>query len=107
MSDKLIINSWSIKIALVSFFEERVKKNWERNCMNLEMQPTLLNTHPPKTDSNDSEKTSEMSGWLVRGISTQLSRVPLDKNLESSSDTPSSPDDWVLVQYLPPQLRYR
>ena len=41
-------NSWRIKVALESNFEEHAKEVWERNWMNLEMQTTLLNTYPPK-----------------------------------------------------------
>ena len=41
-------NSWRIKIALESYFEEHAQEVWERNWMNLEMQTTLLNTYPPK-----------------------------------------------------------
>ena len=41
-------NSWRIKIALESYFEEHAQKVWERNWMNLEMQTTLLNTYLPK-----------------------------------------------------------
>ena len=41
-------NSWRIKIALESYFEEHAQEVWERNWMNPEMQTTLLNTYPPK-----------------------------------------------------------
>ena len=41
-------NSWRIKIALESYFEEHAQEDWERNWMNPEMQTTLLNTYPPK-----------------------------------------------------------
>ena len=41
-------NSWRIKLALESFFEEHAQEVWERNWMNLEMQTTLLNTYLPK-----------------------------------------------------------
>ena len=41
-------NSWRIKIALESNFEEHAQGVWERNWMNPEMQTTLLNTYPPK-----------------------------------------------------------
>ena len=41
-------NSWRIKIALESYFEERAQEVWERNWMNPEMQTTLLNTYRPK-----------------------------------------------------------
>ena len=34
------------------------------------------------------QTSSELSGLLVRGVSTHLSRVPLDLNLEFSSDAP-------------------
>ena len=40
-------DSWRIKIALESYFEEHAKENWERNRMNPEVQTTLLNTYPP------------------------------------------------------------
>ena len=41
-------NSWRIKIALESYFEEHALEVWERNWMDLEMHTTLLNTCPPK-----------------------------------------------------------
>ena len=41
-------NSWRIKIALESYFEEHAQEVWERNWMNLEMRTTLLNKYPPK-----------------------------------------------------------
>ena len=41
-------NSWKIKIALESYFDEHAQEVWERNWMNPEMQTTLLNTYPPK-----------------------------------------------------------
>ena len=40
-------NSWRIKIALESYFEEHAQEVSERNWMNPEMQTTLLNTYPP------------------------------------------------------------
>ena len=51
-------NSWRLKIALESHFEEHAPEVWERNWMNLEMQTTLLNTYPSKIDCDDSEGTS-------------------------------------------------
>ena len=42
------IKSWTIKIALESYIEEHAQEVWERNCMNLEMQTTLLNTYLSK-----------------------------------------------------------
>ena len=41
-------NSWRIKIALESYFDEHAQEVWERNWMNPEMQTTLSNTYPPK-----------------------------------------------------------
>ena len=41
-------NSWRIKIALESFFEEHAQEVWERNWINPEMQTTLFHTYPPK-----------------------------------------------------------
>ena len=41
-------NSWRIRIALESHFEEHAQEVWERNWMNPEMQTTLWNTYPPK-----------------------------------------------------------
>ena len=41
-------NSWRIKIAMDCHFEEHAQEDWERNCMNPEMQTTLFNTYPPK-----------------------------------------------------------
>ena len=41
-------NSWRIKVALESYFEEQAQEVWERNLMNPEMQTTLSNTYPPK-----------------------------------------------------------
>ena len=40
-------NSWRIKIALESYFEEHAQDVWVRNWMNPEMQTTLWNTCPP------------------------------------------------------------
>ena len=51
-------NSLRIKMALVRYFEEHAQEVWERNWMNPAMQPTLLNTYPPKMDCDDSEGTS-------------------------------------------------
>ena len=48
-------NSWRIKIALESYFEEHAQEVWEINWMNLEMQTTLLNTYPQKIDCDDFE----------------------------------------------------
>ena len=33
-------NSWRIKIALETYFEERAKEIWQRDWMNLEMHTT-------------------------------------------------------------------
>ena len=41
-------NSWRIKIALESFFEEHAQEVWERIWMSLETQTSLLNTYFPK-----------------------------------------------------------
>ena len=41
-------NSWRIKIALESYFEEHAQEVWERKWMNPEMQTTLLNRYSPK-----------------------------------------------------------
>ena len=41
-------NSWRIKIALESYFEEHAQDVWARNWMNLEVQTTLLNTYHSK-----------------------------------------------------------
>ena len=41
-------NSWRIKTALESHFEEHAEEVWERNWMSPQMQTTLLNTCPPK-----------------------------------------------------------
>ena len=41
-------NSWRIKIALESHFEEHAQEVWERNWMNPEMHTTLLNTYHSK-----------------------------------------------------------
>ena len=43
-----VTNSWSIKIALESYFEEHAQEVWERTWTNPEMHTTLLNTYPPK-----------------------------------------------------------
>ena len=40
-------NSWSVKIALKSFFWEHAKEVWERNRRNLETHVTLFNMYPP------------------------------------------------------------
>ena len=44
----LVRNSWRIKIALESYFEEHAKEIWERNWMNPEIQTTLFRTYTPK-----------------------------------------------------------
>ena len=44
----LFTNSWRIKIALESYFEEHAQEVWERNWTNLELQTALLNTYLPK-----------------------------------------------------------
>ena len=41
-------DSWRIKIALESYFEDHAQEVWERNWMNPEMRTSLLNTYPPK-----------------------------------------------------------
>ena len=41
-------NSWRIKIAMESYFEEHAQEVCEGNRMNPEMQTTLLNTYPPQ-----------------------------------------------------------
>ena len=41
-------NSWRIKTALESYFEEHAPEVWERNWMNPVMLTTLLNAYPPK-----------------------------------------------------------
>ena len=41
-------NSWRIKIALESYFEEHAQEVSERNWMNPEIHTSLLNTCPPK-----------------------------------------------------------
>ena len=41
-------NSWRIRIAFQSYFEEHAQEVWERNWMNPKMQTPLLNTCPPK-----------------------------------------------------------
>ena len=43
-----LTNSWRIKTALESFFEEHAQEVWERNWMNPEMQTTLWSTCLPK-----------------------------------------------------------
>ena len=44
----LFTDSWRIKIALASYFDEHGKEVSEINWMNLEVQTTLLNTYPLK-----------------------------------------------------------
>ena len=51
-------DSWRIKIALESYFEEHAQEVWERNWKNPEMHTTLLNTDAPKIDCDYSEGTS-------------------------------------------------
>ena len=41
-------NSWRIRIASESYFEEQALEVWERSLMNPEMHTTLLNTYPPR-----------------------------------------------------------
>ena len=43
-----LTNSWRIKKALESYFEEHAQEVWDRNWMNPEMHTSLLNTCPPK-----------------------------------------------------------
>ena len=40
-----LLNSWRIKIALESYFEERAQEVWERNWMNPDMHTTLLDVN--------------------------------------------------------------
>ena len=40
-------NSWRIKVALESFFDEHGKEVWGTNWMNPDVRTTLLNTYPP------------------------------------------------------------
>ena len=47
-NNKFFTNSWRIKIALDSYFEEHAKEVCVRNCMNSEMHATWFNTYPPK-----------------------------------------------------------
>ena len=77
-------DSWRIKIALESFFEQHVQDVWERNWMNLEMQTKLLSTHPPKTDRNDSEGASwtTQREWAVE-CSWGNCRAQYPKSLQS------------------------
>ena len=51
-------NSWRIKIAMKSYFEEHSQGVWERNWMNPEMHTTLFSTYPLKLIFDDSEGTS-------------------------------------------------
>ena len=37
-----LLNSWRIKMALESYFEERAQEVWERNWMNPDMHTTLM-----------------------------------------------------------------
>ena len=50
-------NSWRIKVALESFFEEHAQEVWERNWMN-PMQTTLLKNVTSQIDCDDSEGAS-------------------------------------------------
>ena len=52
-------NSWRIKVALESYFEEHAQEVWERNWMNPEMQTTLLNTYLPKLIAKILEQPKE------------------------------------------------
>ena len=54
-------NSWRIKIALESNFEERAQEVWERNWMNLDTQTALPNTYPP-----------ELIATILKALSEQL-----------------------------------
>ena len=50
-------NSWSIKLALESYFEEHAQEVWEK-WMNPEMQTDVVEHVPSKIDCDDSEGTS-------------------------------------------------
>ena len=52
-------NSWRIKIALESYFEEHAQEVWERNWMNPEMPTTLLNTYALFNDSEGALRTTQ------------------------------------------------
>ena len=52
-------NSWRIKIALESYFEEHAQEVWERNWMNPEMPTTLLNTYVLFNDSEGALRTTQ------------------------------------------------
>ena len=52
------LNSWRIKTALESYFEEHAQEVWERNWMDREMQTMLVEHVSSKIDCDDSEGTS-------------------------------------------------
>ena len=76
-------NSWRIKIALESYFEEHAQEVWERNWMNPEMQTTLLNTYPPKLIATmlkalrEQLKTNDQLS-AVEEIAGEVSKIPLE-----------------------------
>ena len=62
------------KIDLESYFEVHAQEVWERNWMTLEMQPTLLNTYPPKLIATILKALREWPvecGWRDCGPSTR------------------------------------
>ena len=75
-------NSWRIKIALESYFEEHTQEVWERNWMNPEMQTTLLNTYPPKLIATIlkalREQLKENDHDAVEEIAGPVPEIPLE-----------------------------
>ena len=79
---EFFINSWRIKIALESYFDEHAQEVWERNWMNPEMQTTLLNTYPPKLIPTIlkalREQLKENDQWnAVEEIAGPVPEIPL------------------------------
>ena len=71
-------NSWRIKIALESYFEDNAKEVWDRNWIHPEMQTTLLNTFLPKLIGTIlkafREKLKEKDRWNA----SEVPEIPLE-----------------------------
>ena len=76
-------NSWRIKIALESHFEEHAQEGWERNWMNPEMQTALLNTYPPKLNSTILKALENKSKKLINCIQLRRSQAQYQRSLLS------------------------
>ena len=102
-------NSWRIKTALVSYFEEHAQEVCERNCMNPEMQTTLLITYPPKliatilialreqVKENDQLKAVEEIAGQVPEIPLEYDQIMKGGQFWDDTNGGYLPQDLVLV----------